>query len=142
MTDTFAAANEGLKRGCSFFYIYCGTGGEIDHTLANIQTLIYLSGKNKRVFLFDGVKVITAVSGGGKICFSDKARGRISVLCAGSESLGVDIRGLLYEASSLDLKNSFPLGARNEFTGKESSVFVKQGCLLIVFDSDAIKHMI
>ena len=42
-TDTLAAVKLGLERGCTDFWIYGGTGGKrLDHTLANLQTLLYL----------------------------------------------------------------------------------------------------
>lgn len=41
-TDTFAAAQEGLRRGYREFRIYCALGGRLSHTIANIQTLTYL----------------------------------------------------------------------------------------------------
>ena len=41
-TDTLAAIRAGLERGFAEFHIYGGTGGRIDHTLSNIQSLIFL----------------------------------------------------------------------------------------------------
>ena len=42
VTDTFAAATEGLQRGYTEFRFYCALGGRLSHTIANIHTLAYL----------------------------------------------------------------------------------------------------
>ena len=51
-TDTLAAVKLGLERECTDFWIYGGTGGKrLDHTLANLQTLLYLRRRGARGFL-------------------------------------------------------------------------------------------
>ena len=53
-TDTLAAVKLGLERECTDFWIYGGTGGKrLDHTLANLQTLLYLRRRGARGFLYD-----------------------------------------------------------------------------------------
>ena len=41
-TDLLAAIKEGLELGFRKFELYAGLGGRLDHTIANIQCLLYL----------------------------------------------------------------------------------------------------
>ena len=77
-TDTLAAVREGIRAGYTSFHIYCGTGGRIDHTMANLQVLAYLSANNMRGFLFDNGTVITAITN-GSLCFGKILCGYVSV---------------------------------------------------------------
>ena len=44
-TDTMLAVKTALEQGCDTVYIYGGTGGKrLDHTLANLQTLLFIRG--------------------------------------------------------------------------------------------------
>lgn len=42
-TDMMAAIRLGRERGFRSFCLYGGTGGRVDHTLANLQSLVWLS---------------------------------------------------------------------------------------------------
>ena len=135
-TDMLAAIREGVNSGYSVFYIYCGTGGRIDHTIANLQVLSYLSENNKRGFLIDKSNIITAITN-QKIIFDKIPSGYVSVFSYSQKSSGVCLRGLKYELDNAILTNTFPLGVSNEFIGKESSISVDIGTLLIVFPREA-----
>ena len=141
VTDTFECITQGIEAGCEIFNIYCGTGGEFDHTFANIQCLIYLAKKGMKGYLFDGDKVITAIYN-SSIAFSNEASGKISVFAADSICVGVNIKRLKYELSSGQLNNDFALGVRNCFVGKGGIISVKEGCLLLVFNKEALQNVI
>lgn len=60
-TDTLAALKEGLKRGYTEFRIYAGTGGRFDHTMANIQSLLFLKNKGAAGYLVDGTGMMLII---------------------------------------------------------------------------------
>ncbi len=131
-TDMFAAIREGIKLGYEVFYVYCGTGGRIDHTIANLQILAYLSEHKKQGYLFDRDNIVTIISN-SKISFKEISSGYVSVFSYSEKAEGVFLQGLKYELENSVLVNTFPLGVSNEFIGKKSNISVKCGMLLIVF---------
>lgn len=131
-TDMLAALRVGIKAGYETFYIYCGTGGRIDHTLANIQTLAWLSENGMRGFLFDQDNILTAITN-DRLCFGKIEDGYLSVFSHTTKAEGVNLRGLKYELNDAVLTHTFPLGTSNEFIGRESSISVEVGTLIVVF---------
>ena len=140
-TDTLAAVREGIKAGYSIFHIYCGTGGRIDHTMANLQVLAYLSATNMRGLLFDNGTVITAITN-DRLCFKKIPCGYVSVFSCSAKAEGVNLCGLKYELNEAVLTNTFPVGVSNEFIGKESSISVRDGTLFIVLPKEAKERIV
>jgi len=135
-TDMRAAILEGIKTGYEAFHIYGGTGGRIEHTIANIQLLAELSLSGKRGFLFGKDYVITALTN-GTFSFPAHISGYLSVFAHSDRAEGVWLEGLKYELQDAVLTNSYPLGVSNEFIGKKSSICVENGTLILVFQMEA-----
>lgn len=133
-TDMLAALQYGLESGFDCFHIYGGTGGRLDHTLANIQCLVYLIDSGARGFLHDGNTVITAFH--GELHLPARQRGVISVFAIGGPAEGVCLRGLEYELEDARLTCGFPLGVSNAFTGNPALIKVSRGTLLVVYPAD------
>lgn len=131
-TDMLAALRMGLERGYQSFHLYGGTGGRVDHTLANVQCLSWLSRRGARGFLHGDGWTATAVTD-GTAAFGPEHSGFVSVFCQGERAEGVWLRGLKYPLSDAVLSFDFPLGVSNEFTGVPSSVTVEKGTLLVVW---------
>jgi len=131
-TDTLAAVRIGLNKGFKCFYIYGGLGGRLDHTLANIQTLSFISENGGRGYLIGDDEVVTVIKN-SVLSLDKRADGTVSVFAYGGKAEGVSINGLSYELSDAELESSFPLGVSNEFVGKEAEISVKNGQLLIVY---------
>lgn len=138
-TDTMYCVNEGIKAGYQVFNIYFATGGKrIDHSIANMQILLYLANLGKIGYIFSGNQVVTAIK---NTClkFSEKASGFVSIFASSDIAKNVKISGLKYEFQG-DLKNDFALGVSNEFCGKNSVVEVENGILTIVFNKKCLKY--
>lgn len=130
-TDMMLAVKEGLARGATEFHLYGGMGGKrTDHTIANLQTLVYLTHHGARGYLYGDGEVYTAIRDGAAT-FPAREAGILSVFCLGPDAGGVTIRGAQYPLEDAVLKASFPLGVSNHFIGRDITVSVERGCLLI-----------
>lgn len=138
ITDMHAAIQLGLERGYTRFALYGGTGGRMDHTLANLQLLDGLALQNCRGFLIGDGSVSTAVHN-GILDFPASMSGYLSVFCSGIPAEGVTLRSLKYELSNARLTPDFPLGVSNEFTGSPAHVEVASGTLLVLWQSRDIE---
>ena len=130
-TDTLAAIRLAVETGYERFIIYGGLGGRLSHTMANIQSLMFLKehglhgelvGNGSRIFVIKDESVV----------LSARKNGYISVFAYGEKANGVTIKNLKYEVEDAELTNAFPIGVSNEFVGKEATVSVKKGALLVV----------
>ena len=130
-TDMLAAIKEGMNRGMLTFQIFGGLGKRLEHTIANIQCLIYLKSKGARGELIDkGIRI--SVIRNESICFERKKKGYLSCFCMGAEASGVSIHGMKYKLNDVILTDSYPIGISNEFIGEESEIEAKEGLLLII----------
>ena len=128
-TDMLAALKLGLEWGYRSFRIYGGTGGRLDHTLANIQCLLYLKNHGAEGYLCDGASLIFVIKD-EEISFQPTMEGYLSLFALGREARGVTIRGMKYPLDRAVLRNDFPIGISNEFIGEQGSVTVEDGELV------------
>ena len=132
-TDMLAAIKEGLNKGFEEFVIYGGQGGRLAHTMANIQCLNYLKEKGAKGYLMDGNGMIL-VAKNETVRFKKNLEGFLSLFSLGEKAEGVTITNMKYLLDKAVVTNDFPIGVSNEFIGKESSVTVENGTLLIMID--------
>lgn len=128
-TDMLAALKYGLELGYTDFRIYAGTGGRFDHTLANIQCLLYLKNHGTTGYLVDGTGMILVIQNEA-VHFRKELEGYLSLFSLGKEAKGVTLRGLKYPLENYTLTNDYPIGISNEFIGEESSIQVEDGELV------------
>lgn len=130
-TDMLAALKHGLSLGYRDFRIYAGTGGRLEHTLANIQCLLYLKNRDAAGYLVDGTGMILVLQNEA-IHLNRNLRGILSLFCLGREAEKVNIENMKYPLKDYHMSNDFPIGISNEFIGKEAVISVENGELLCV----------
>ncbi|MGI6280244.1 MAG: thiamine diphosphokinase [Acutalibacteraceae bacterium] len=133
-TDTMLAVKLGLQRGFGRLVLYGCAGKRLDHTLANLQTLCYISSKGAKGYLCGDDFTATALSG-SNIYFKPQSKGIISLFSATSECK-VTLEGLKYPLTDATVSYNFPIGVSNEFTGREAVVRVKSGTAIIIWSGD------
>ena len=135
-TDAMLAAKKGLELGFRDFLFYGSLDGpRLDHTVANFQTLQYLAERDATGYLVGNTQIVTVLRN-GKLTFPAECGGILSVFCMGADATGVTIRGAQYELENGTLSAGFPLGVSNHFVGKEVTVAVEQGSLLLLWDRE------
>lgn len=133
-TDTVLAIKTGFEKGYTEFVIYGGLGGErTDHTVANIQSLAYITEKGGRGTLVGNGEYFTLIRDSEITIESDKDK-TFSVFAYGGKAQGVTIEGSQYDVCNAELSPFFPLGVSNKFEEKQVKIKVKNGCLLIVYN--------
>ena len=133
-TDAMLAVRNGLQLGYGEFIFYGALDGpRLDHTIANLQTLLFLESQGAKGTLV-GLKYLITTVKNGVLKLPPAQEGIVSVFCLGEKAKGVTIRGLKYELENGMLESGFPLGVSNHFVGKESSIAVEDGTLIVMYD--------
>jgi len=131
-TDTMLAVKTALEQGCDTVYIYGGTGGKrLDHTLANLQTLLYLRRRGARGWLYDDDFVWTVIENETLVIGQAVEWGLFSAFCLGDRAEGIDEIGFQYPLADAVLTPEFPLGVSNHILEPTASVSVRKGALAV-----------
>ncbi|MBQ3103395.1 MAG: thiamine diphosphokinase [Oscillospiraceae bacterium] len=129
-TDTMLALKKGLAMGYRSFRIYGGTGGRLDHTLANLQALLYLAKRGAIGWLYDKNFVYSAICN-ETVTLTGEKDAVFSVFAMDGPARGITIRGAKYSLEDAELRPDFPLGVSNHFLDGEVEITVKDGALII-----------
>ena len=129
-TDSALAIEYAISQNYKKIIVYGAIGGDLDHTMANLALVANYTQKGTDISFTDNKNIVFALYN-GKICFSEKANGRISVFSFHDKAEGVNEKGLLYELENALLENNIPLGVSNEFVGKNAEISVNKGILII-----------
>ena len=130
-TDLLLAIKTGFEKGYKTFKIYGCLGGErLDHTIATIQAAAYIKENGGSATFYDGDTTLS-IHKNEILEYPPESVGLISVFSYTDKAV-VSIKGLLYELDNISLSQNYPLGVSNEFTGKNATITVHSGTVLII----------
>lgn len=131
-TDTMLAVKTALEEGCREVFLYGGTGGaRLDHTLANLQSLLYLRRRGARGWMYDRDFLWTVIENETLTVERTVEWGLLSAFCLGADASGVDEEGLQYPLRDAVLTAAFPLGVSNHILEPKARITVRQGALAV-----------
>lgn len=131
-TDTMLAVKTAIDSGCKEVYIYGGTGGKrLDHTIANLQTLLYLRRRGVRGWLYDDDFIWTVIEDESMTISRTVEWGLFSAFCLGDRAEGLDLTGFQYPLRDAVLTPEFPLAVSNHIVEPEAEIRVRKGALAI-----------
>lgn len=135
-TDTMLAVRSAWEAGYREFRLLACTGGRADHTLANLQVLLWVARRGGHALLCGERECFTTLQG-GTVRFPKTATGTLSLFAQGGDAHGVTIEGAYYPLSNGTLTAEHALGVSNHFTGVPCTVSVREGALLVYWQGTA-----
>ena len=131
-TDTMLAVKTALEQGCDEVYLYGGTGGKrLDHTLANLQSLLYLRRRGARGYMYDDDFLWTVMENESLTIQRTVEWGLFSEFSLGDRAEGIDETGFQYPLENAVLTAEFPLGVSNHILEPEATIRVRRGALAV-----------
>lgn len=132
-TDTLLCVRRAIGLGYKDIIIVGGIGGRLDHTVANIQTLLFAHNSGANAVICDRSNTARILSGSSSV--TRKNGYYFSVFAIGGDA-EVTLSGVKYPLERKKLTVDFPLGISNEITSDKAVVSVSQGKILLIQSRD------
>ena len=130
-TDTISAVRLALEKGFREIHICCAFGGRFDHSLANVQTAVFIAQHGGSAVIMGKDTTLYGLKN-EKIELEAIENAYISVFAISDVCQKVTIKGTKYEIEKQDLTNAYPIGVSNEWTSEKASISVEKGILVVV----------
>ena len=141
-TDTMASAMAGFRRGYRELLLLGGTGGRLDHTVANFAVLYYLLRRGARAVMADTHNRVELKLPGSYRLEPEEGY-KFSLFPYAGEVTGLTERQVYYPLDNATLTPDNPLGVSNEFlrdpaenTLLPAEISFKSGVLMIFLSKD------
>lgn len=130
-TDTVSAIKYAFEKGYKNIVLTGALGGRIDHSLANLQALLYINNNGGRAKIIGDNEEIILICNESITLKCDRTK-TLSIFTPDEKAQGVTIKGAKYLLNNYDMSNNLPIGVSNEFLDEDITVTVKKGRLFIM----------
>lgn len=130
-TDTMLAVKIAIDRGAKKIFLYGGLGARFDHSMANIQTLIYAREHGCEMIIDDTYNEIS-LQGEGRKTYHRREEWYFSIFALSDEVEINYLTGVKYPLEDYKMTRSFPIGVSNEITGERAILDIKSGLALVI----------
>lgn len=133
-TDTQHCVDVAFERGFKDIVILCGTGGRLDHTIANISVLQYIAEKGGKGLLLSAEERIEILDT-GNYNYNGYSGKTFSVFPFSCNEICVSYNGTEYALQRGLLTSSVAMGISNVFTSDKASVVIHSGYALMIINT-------
>ena len=142
--DMELAFDEVRAKGFDLVLMYGCLGGRFDLSFTTYQLLAHFSHDSEMVYAIglDTVACVLNANTHPQICFSEHAKGILSMFALSPELRGVDEIGLEYTLDKATLSNERPLGVSNAFAAQISKISIQSGIALLFFPTEAFQEIL
>lgn len=130
-TDTMLAVKTAIDRGAEQIIIYGALGGRLDHTIANLQTLIYIH-RHGCIGRIESKHNTAEIAHNGLNRYDRNEHRYFSVFAASDDVVVKSLRGVKYPLTDYRMTTGFPIGVSNEIIDKEALLELESGIAYII----------
>lgn len=133
-TDTLMAVKKAIELGYKELFLFGALGGKrFEHTIANIQTMIYAREHGCSMGIYGESTLLLQGAEDGERSYLREDEGSYLSVFAMTESADIEyMRGVKYPLENYHMVQSFPIGVSNEITDTTADIKLKSGLVLIV----------
>lgn len=137
-TDLELALSWAISKNPAIIRIFGGTGGRIDHFLANIHLLEKnaLEKRETEIVLIDRLNSVSVKAPGLYHLEKESGKKYISFLPGSSDVAGLTLKGFKYPLENRDVPRGSTLCVSNELIGKSGTFSFSEGILIVIRSND------
>jgi thiamine pyrophosphokinase len=137
VTDTHAAVEEALSYDPKEIYLYGMFGGSrMDHTLANIGLLEFISARGAAGIIQDETNLVRLLQGPGKVNLINMGYTYVSIVPISKKLTGVYTTGLAYPLTGQCLVRGQTRSISNQMVEETAAVSIENGKCYIIQSKD------